>query len=159
MGTSATLTCTDSNAKRLPRLQQNLDRLHMSAARIEQHDWTKPAPAEWNEAFDAILLDVPCSNTGVIRRRVDVRWRLKPLDIETIRETQLAILKNALPCLRPGGRIVYSTCSIEESENRELVTEFIEANPQVQLVSDRRILPFEQHTDGAYAARLELKCQ
>lgn len=157
MGTSATLTCTDSNAKRLPRLQQNLERLHMSAARIEQHDWTKPAPAEWNEAFDAILLDVPCSNTGVIRRRVDVRWRLKPLDIETIRETQLAILNNALPCLRPGGRIVYSTCSIEESENRELVTEFIEAHPQLQLVNDRRILPFEQHTDGAYAARLELK--
>ena len=157
MGTSAKLTCTDSNTKRLPRLQQNLERLHLSEARIQQHDWTKPAPAEWNEAFDAILLDVPCSNTGVIRRRVDVRWRLKPLEIETIRETQLAILKNALPCLRPGGRIVYSTCSIEESENRELVTEFIEAHPQLQLVGDRRILPFEHHTDGAYAARLELK--
>ena len=157
MGTSATLTCTDSNAKRLPRLKDNLERLHMGEAKIQEHDWTQPAPTEWHEAFDAILLDVPCSNTGVIRRRVDVRWRLKPLDIETIRETQLGILKNALPCLRPGGRIVYSTCSIEENENRELVREFLDAHPQLQLVNDRRILPFEHYTDGAYAARLELK--
>jgi len=157
MGTSATLTCTDSNAKRLPRLHDNLDRLHMGEANIEQHDWTKPAPEAWHQAFDAILLDVPCSNTGVIRRRVDVRWRLKPLDIETIRETQLAILENALPCLRPGGRIVYSTCSIEDSENRDLVREFLEIHPELQLVSDRRILPFEHHTDGAYAARIELR--
>ncbi|MDX1679496.1 MAG: transcription antitermination factor NusB [Akkermansiaceae bacterium] len=157
MGTGATLTCTDSNPKRLPRLKDNLERLHLGDATIQEHDWTQAAPSEWHEAFDAILLDVPCSNTGVIRRRVDVRWRLKPLDIETIRETQLAILNNALACLRPGGRIVYSTCSIEDSENRDLVREFLELHPDLHLVNDRRILPFEHQTDGAYAARIERK--
>ena len=157
MGSAATLTCTDSNTKRLPRLRENLERLHMGEAKVEQHDWTEPAPNEWHHAFDAILLDVPCSNTGVIRRRVDVRWRLKPLDIETIRETQLKILENSLPCLRPGGRIVYSTCSIEDGENRDLVREFLENHPEIELTNDRRILPFEHHSDGAYAARLERK--
>jgi len=157
MGTGASLTCTDSNPKRLPRLQENLQRLHITDAKVQAHDWTKSAPAEWHEAFDAILLDVPCSNTGVIRRRVDVRWRLKPLDIETIRHTQLQILANALPCLRPGGRIVYSTCSIEDSENRELVRDFLAEHEELKLVNDRRILPFEHHTDGAYAARIERK--
>ncbi len=157
MGSSATLTCTDSNPKRLPRLHDNLDRLHLNEAKIHQHDWTQAAPVDWHQAFDAILLDVPCSNTGVIRRRVDLRWRLQPLDIETIRETQLAILENALCCLRPGGRMVYSTCSIEDSENGDLVRDFINKHPALELVDERRILPFIHHTDGAYAARLELK--
>jgi 16S rRNA (cytosine967-C5)-methyltransferase len=77
LGSAETLVCTDSNEKRLPRLQENLERLHAGKAAVSVHDWTKPAPDEWHGAFDAILLDVPCSNTGVIRRRVDVRWRCR----------------------------------------------------------------------------------
>ncbi len=82
LGSAEDLVCTDSNEKRLPRLQENLARLHAGKATISVHDWTKPAPAEWHGAFDGILLDVPCSNTGVVRRRVDVRWRLQAPDIE-----------------------------------------------------------------------------
>lgn len=78
LGSSDTLTCTDSNEKRLPRLRENLERLGCASANISVHDWTHPAPEAWHGKFDAILLDVPCSNTGVIRRRVDVRWRLQP---------------------------------------------------------------------------------
>jgi len=73
LGSAENLVCTDSNEKRLPRLQENLERLHAGKASVSVHDWTKPAPAEWHGTFDGILLDVPCSNTGVIRRRVDVR--------------------------------------------------------------------------------------
>lgn len=155
MGGGSGLRCTDSNAKRLPRLRENLERLHIRDASVDTHDWTQPAPDAWHGSFDAILLDVPCSNTGVIRRRVDVRWRLKPLDIETIRETQLSILRNALACLKPGGRIVYSTCSIQLSENQGLIGDFLEQNPEYRMTDERRILPFEHHTDGAYAARIE----
>lgn len=154
-GGAATLTCTDSNPKRLPRLTENLERLHAGAAVVRAHDWTKAAPEEWHGAFDGILLDVPCSNTGVIRRRVDVRWRLQAPDIARIAQTQRAILENALPCLKSGGRIVYSTCSIEETENQQVVAGFLADHPRLRLTGTRQALPFSDHTDGAFAARLE----
>ena len=116
---------------------------------------TEPAPTAWHGAFDGILLDVPCSNSGVIRRRVDVRWRLQPQDIDKITETQRKILENALPCLKPGGRIVYSTCSIEAQENHDLVTAFLADHPELKLTEERIILPFQHGTDGAYAARIQ----
>jgi 16S rRNA (cytosine967-C5)-methyltransferase len=155
LGSAETLVCTDSNAKRLPRLRENLERLHAGQATIACHDWTKPAPADWHAAFDAILLDVPCSNTGVIRRRVDVRWRLQPTDITKIAATQRKILENALPCLKPGGRLVYSTCSIETAENQEQVDAFLADHPELRLTATREALPFRDGTDGAFAARIE----
>jgi 16S rRNA (cytosine967-C5)-methyltransferase len=155
MGSADNLFCTDSNEKRLPRLQQNLERLHCGSAEIAVHDWTRPAPEAWLGAFDGILLDVPCSNTGVIRRRVDVRWRLQAPDIPRIAITQRRILENALPCLKPGGRIVYSTCSVEAEENHDLVAAFLIDHPELKLVRTRDALPFRDQTDGAFAARIE----
>ncbi len=155
LGSAENLLCTDSNEKRLPRLEQNLARLHAGGCQVQVHDWTKPAPAEWHGKFDGILLDVPCSNTGVIRRRVDVRWRLQAPDIERIAQTQRKILENALPCLAPGGRIVYSTCSIEAEENLGLVESFLADHPELRLVETRGALPFRDGTDGAFAARIE----
>ena len=157
LGSADHLVCTDSNEKRLPRLVENLERLHAGKATIAVHDWTKPAPAEWLGSFDAILLDVPCSNTGVIRRRVDVRWRLQAPDIEKIALTQRKILENALPCLKPGGRLVYSTCSIEHEENLGQVEALLADHPELRLVSTREALPFRDQTDGAFAARIERK--
>jgi len=153
LGGGAGLTCTDSNEKRLPRLEENLSRLHIQADEISVHDWRKPAPERFLGAFDAILLDVPCSNTGVIRRRVDVRWRLQPSDIDDLTVIQSEILANALPCLKPGGRIVYSTCSIEDAENIDLVKAFAEAHG-LRVEKSVRIIPTEHGTDGAFAAVL-----
>jgi len=147
------LVCTDSNEKRLPRLEQNLDRLGIKPDETSVHDWCKPAPERLHGIFDAILLDVPCSNTGVIRRRVDVRWRLQPSVIEDLVKIQTEILTNALPCLKPGGRIVYSTCSIEASENIELVTALAKEHG-LYLEKSIQITPFKHGTDGAFAARL-----
>lgn len=155
LGGGKGLTCTDSNEKRLPRLEENLSRLHIQAEEISVHDWRKPAPPRFHAAFDAILLDVPCSNTGVIRRRVDVRWRLQPADIDDLSKIQTEILTNALPCLKPGGRIVYSTCSIEDSENLGLVKAFAEIHG-LHLEKSIRILPSEHGTDGAFAALLRM---
>jgi 16S rRNA (cytosine967-C5)-methyltransferase len=155
LGGGAGLTCTDSNEKRLPRLEENLSRLHIQADEISVHDWRKPAPERFHGAFDAILLDVPCSNTGVIRRRVDVRWRLQPSDIDDLAVIQTEILNNALPCLKPGGRIVYSTCSIEDAENTDLVKAFAVTHG-LKLGKSVRILPTEHGTDGAFAAVLKV---
>ena len=156
LGSSDTLICTDSNEKRLPRLRENLERLGCGSADISVHDWTQPAPESWHRKFDAILLDVPCSNTGVIRRRVDVRWRLQPDQIKALVATQRTILENALPCLKPGGRMIYSTCSIEADENEMQIEAFLTAHPELTLAATRQALPFRDGTDGAYAARLEL---
>ncbi|MGC4014096.1 MAG: 16S rRNA (cytosine(967)-C(5))-methyltransferase RsmB [Luteolibacter sp.] len=155
LGSAETLVCTDSNEKRIPRLEENLQRLGCAPAELAVHDWTKPAPTQWHGAFDAILLDVPCSNTGVVRRRVDVRWRLQQDHIEALLRTQRAILENALPCLKPGGRIIYSTCSIEKDENENLIQAFVADHPELKLTGTRQALPFRDGTDGAFAARLE----
>lgn len=157
LGSADGLVCTDSNEKRLPRLVENLARLHAGQASVSVHDWTKPAPPELHHSFDGILLDVPCSNTGVIRRRVDVRWRLQAPDIDKIAVTQRKILENAVACLKPGGRIVYSTCSIEHTENLGLVEAFLTDHPELQLCGTREALPFRDATDGAFAARIERK--
>jgi 16S rRNA (cytosine967-C5)-methyltransferase len=153
-GTAAGLTCTDSNDKRLPRLRDNLARLCCGDAAVELHDWTTPAPGRWHDAFDAILLDVPCSNTGVMRRRVDVRWRLQARDITTLATTQREILGHALPCLKPGGRLVYSTCSLEPEENEQQVEALLAAHPSLRLIATRQALPHRDQTDGAFAALL-----
>lgn len=154
-GSAEGLVCTDSNDKRLPRLRDNLTRLRCGTARVAVHDWTTPAPGQWQGAFDAILLDVPCSNTGVMRRRVDVRWRLQSRDIAALVATQRAIIANALPCLKPGGRLVYSTCSIEPEENEQQVEALLAAHPALHLVATRQALPQRDHTDGAFAALLK----
>jgi len=154
-GSAEGLLCTDSNEKRLPRLKENLDRLHCGDAEIATHDWTKPAPEHWHAAFDAILLDVPCSNTGVMRRRVDARWRLQPDDIGQLAKLQRTIIENSLPCLKPGGRLVYSTCSIEPQENQQQVEHLLAAHPELKLTDTRQVLPHRDHFDGAFAALLQ----
>ncbi|WP_411825934.1 RsmB/NOP family class I SAM-dependent RNA methyltransferase [Luteolibacter sp. AS25] len=157
LGGGKGLVCTDSNDKRIPRLEDNLKRLHITPDEMFVHDWRKPAPAHLHGTFDAILLDVPCSNTGVIRRRVDVRWRLQTKDIEDLGTIQTEILENALSCLKPGGRIVYSTCSIEDLENIELVQAFVKKHPELVLEKSVQITPEKHSTDGAFAALLRLK--
>lgn len=149
------LVCTDSNEKRIPRLRENLERLHIHGADILLHDWTRPAASDWHGRFDGILLDVPCSNTGVIRRRVDVKWRLQPSDLKELPLTQGKILENAAACVAGGGRLVYSTCSVDADENRGVIDAFLGAHPDWKLVEDRVILPHLDDTDGAYAARME----
>ncbi len=155
VGGAEHLVCTDSNPKRLPRLQENLQRLHAGAATIAVHDWTQAAPTAWHGTFDGILLDVPCSNTGVIRRRVDVRWRLQAPDLARLVLTQRQILDHALPCLKPGGRLVYSTCSLEREENLDLIEALLADQTRLRLHSTREALPFRDATDGTFAARLE----
>lgn len=150
----AHLTATDLHEHRLPTLQENLDRQGSSAVKTAQADWSLPCPPEWERHFDAVLLDVPCSNTGVIQRRVDVRWRVTPAEIRRLAALQKTILENASRAVKPGGRLVYSTCSIDAEEDGLLVRDFLRNHPGWTLKEEKLILPHQEKSDGAYAALL-----
>ena len=90
----------------------------------------------------------------MLRRRVDARWRLQKVDIEKLTEIQMSILEEAAKCVKDGGRIVYSTCSIDPEENIELVNDFLKKHPEFNLTRSQQLLPFQDQTDGAFAALL-----
>jgi 16S rRNA (cytosine967-C5)-methyltransferase len=104
--------------------------------------------------YDRVLIDAPCSNTGVLRRRVEARWRLQPESLARIRGEQRQILQNAGRRLRPGGVLVYSTCSLEPEENGLAVDEFLQVNPDFTREATAEALPWRDEVDGAFAARL-----
>ncbi len=150
------LIATDASEPRCRMLEKNLRRMHASHVEVAQHDWTS-APdksVSWaSGGFDAVLLDVPCSNTGVIRRRVDVRWRLMPGFQSRMADNQVALLKQVLRVLKPNGRIVYSTCSIENEENSEVVARVSESLG-LECIEQRQTIPGRDGVDGAYCALL-----
>jgi len=141
------LVAHDTAPERLKLIRENCARLGITCVTLE------PRPATLG-AFDRILVDAPCSDTGVLRRRVDLRWRIRPEAIARQRTAQLALLRQAAPLLRPGGQLVYSTCSLEPEENQEVVRQFLEGHPGLKLERQRELLPFADHVDGAYVARI-----
>ena len=106
--------------------------------------------------FDAVLVDVPCSNTGVLGRRPEARWRLKPEDIRHLTGLQRNLLRLAVERVKPGGAIVYSTCSIEPEENGELVRAALRKTPELELEAEEERQP-GLPADGGYWARLRRK--
>ena len=148
------LLATDVEEFRLAPLRENLLRAGGRDVQVAQHDWTRPCPAEWCGAFDAVLLDVPCSNSGVLQRRVDARWRLSAGEISRLATLQLQILEQACAAVRPGGRLVYSTCSIDREEDRAVVDAFLSTHKDFTFVEEYLALPHREQADGAYAALL-----
>lgn len=149
------LLATELEPHRLPQLKENLDRAGGKDTSVVQHDWTRPCPPEWRGAFDAVLLDVPCSNSGVLQRRVDARWRMQEEEINRLAELQRQILECASAAVCAGGRLVYSTCSIDRQEDRAVVDSFLSAHPEFSLKEDYLALPHREQADGAYAALLQ----
>ena len=148
------LLATDVEEFRLKPLRENLLRAGGHDVEVARHDWTQPCPQEWQGAFDAVLLDVPCSNSGVLQRRVDARWRLTEEEITRLAALQRCILEQACVTVRPGGRLVYSTCSIDREEDRAVVDAFLASHPEFCFVEDYLALPHREMADGAYAALL-----
>ena len=101
-----------------------------------------------------MLLDVPCSNSGVLQRRVDARWRMQEEEIDRLSVLQLQILERTAEAVRSGGRLVYSTCSIDRQEDRAVVDAFLASHPEFALKEDYLALPHREQADGAYAALL-----
>lgn len=109
------------------------------------------------QSADRLLLDVPCSGLGVLRRNPDAKWKLTPQQIEQLRATQQEILQAYSPITKPGGRMVYATCSILPSENQDQVSQFLQSDAGKDFVlhSEQRILPQDEGFDGFYIAVLE----
>jgi 16S rRNA (cytosine967-C5)-methyltransferase len=148
------ILAVDRDPGRIRTLQDNLERLGIGIVRYVEHDWARDRAPLNETTFDRILVDAPCSNTGVMRRRVDVRWRLTAQDFVRMQEEQLRILRTAVPLLKAGGTVVYSTCSIEPEENEEVARLITQEFPSLKLLEQLSLLPFRDGFDGAFAAKL-----
>jgi 16S rRNA (cytosine967-C5)-methyltransferase len=143
------IVACDVSEERLKLIRENFQRLGVTCAEPILSSAFSLQPS----AFDRVLVDAPCSNTGVLRRRVDLRWRIAPEEILRLRQTQLDLLRLAATKLKAGGVLVYSTCSLEPEENSGVVQEFLAAHPHFKLETERELLPFADNVDGAFVAR------
>lgn len=161
---SIELTALDREPERVGLIGENLARLGLNAKTIIGD---AARPSDWwdGRAFDRILADVPCSATGVIRRHPDIKRRRRPDDLPKLVEGQSRILEGLWPLLKPGGKLLYATCSILPVENENQMTAFLERHPDAAeeilhmdagraRVIGRQILPGEAGMDGFYYARL-----
>lgn len=173
MGDRGRIVAVDSSKDRLKQLDQSLIRLGMSSVKTVAADARSFAqnPTDYSEVqvFDAVLVDVPCSGFGVLSRRTDLRWRRMPDDLADLVSLQKNLIRAAAACTKPGGVLVYSTCSIEPEENEDIIEDFLaefdEFSPDDHRgdIPDRFIVgPGEVATysprdevDGIYAARLK----
>ena len=156
------LIATDVHEDRLAVLRDNLRRTGAAFASVAQADAADPDAlkrASGVDHFDAVLLDVPCTNTGVLRRRPDARWRFSLSRLAKLTAAQHALLEGAASLVRPGGRLVYSTCSLEPEEGEALLAAWLKAHPDFARGTEIGLFPPSTATDGAYAALLQRLAQ
>ncbi|MBN2211588.1 MAG: 16S rRNA (cytosine(967)-C(5))-methyltransferase RsmB [Sedimentisphaerales bacterium] len=140
MNNQGTIIACDVHPDKLARIKENAQRLGLTIIQVCHVDELSRIIEE-NGLFDAVLADVPCSNTGVLARRVEVRHRLKPSGLKELARQQTALLETARNALRPGGKLFYSTCSIESVENTRQVERYRTHHPEDTLISEELILP------------------
>lgn len=152
------LTALDCDEARIKRTRSNLERLKL-AAQLVKGDAAKPQ--EWwdGRPFDRILADVPCSASGIVRRRVDSKWLRRPEDVQAFASQQARILRALWPLLAKGGKLLYATCSVFAEENQQQINAFRHEQTDAQLLSlpgltDGQLLPCAEH-DGFYYALLQ----
>ena len=175
-GDSAKIIATDIDNRRLEMVEENITRLGINSVDIVPYeellgiaDCRLPIvsrassprsragrPRHIENLFDCVLLDVPCSNTGVLARRVEVRYRISQETIGQLTRTQDELLRTASGLVKPGGKICYSTCSIQKAENSELVENFLKQNQNFTFESEQLTLPTAEgfDHDGGYTAIL-----
>ncbi|MEO7218173.1 MAG: 16S rRNA (cytosine(967)-C(5))-methyltransferase RsmB [Gemmatimonadaceae bacterium] len=154
----------DRSGARLQRITSTAQRLRTTNVIPIVNDARHPALRD----LDAVLLDVPCTGTGTFRRHPDARWRLKASDLAVMPAIQRSIIRAAAETVRPGGLLIYSTCSLEPEENDVQIENFLDEHPEFTLepppegavpastldAGRLRVLPHKHGTDGAFAARL-----
>ena len=154
----AKVTACEVNPKRRHKLEENLNRVLGSIGSVETigslDGELKHSTTQKLKQFSKILVDAPCSNTGVLRRRPDARWNWSVEKLESLVKLQAEILDQVAPLVASGGTLVYSTCSNEPEENLDQVNAFLARHPDFTLDTTRESIPFESGHDGAFAARL-----
>lgn len=145
----------DIDVRRREMVRENCNRLGVRIVNLSRA--TTAVNQDLSEPFDRVIVDVPCSNTGVMRRRVDLRWRIEQAELKRLTDTQFQLLEKVAEQVKPGGTVVYSTCSLEPEENEELMRRFIATHPSFSIEHERALLPFNDGVDGAYVARLVRK--
>lgn len=167
VGGDGRVVACDIQENRLKLVQENADRLGHGHVQTVARD-ARDVPQEWLQSFDLVLLDAPCSGFGVLAKRADMRWRRELANLNELVSLQKEMLDAAALCVRPGGILVYSTCTIEPTENSEQVAAFLKSHPEFEREKppegfpgewiteegDYLSQPFESGMDGAYAARL-----
>jgi 16S rRNA (cytosine967-C5)-methyltransferase len=150
---SAKIIATDIDAERLKLVNENTARLGITCVNI------LPYEQILNSKFDAVMLDVPCSNTGVLAKRIEVRYRVNPKAVKELAKTQASLIDIAAKMLKPKGKICYSTCSIQKAENSRLVKDYLKNNPGFELESELLTLPSAEgfDRDGGYVAIITRK--
>jgi 16S rRNA (cytosine967-C5)-methyltransferase len=150
LGPEGSLVAADRSSKRQELTRENLQRFGYDHQVVTANAFNPPFRSE---SFDAVLLDVPCSNTGVLHRRPDAAWRFTENSLREVVKLQQDILEAAAPLVAPGGQLVYSTCSIEPEENTLQIADFISKHPEFSIVKQIQIIP-ENIYDGAGATLL-----
>jgi len=145
-----------SGVERIGHLQENLTRLGLQDA-VHLHDLGRDGEHLPDGPFDRVLVDAPCSNTGVLMKRVEARYRVQDDELSRLETIQAALLARAASRVRPGGFLAYSTCSIVPGENHGLVRRFLAAHRGFRLVEERLRFPHRTGRDGGYVALLCLE--
>jgi 16S rRNA (cytosine967-C5)-methyltransferase len=177
-GPAGLVVAADVNIRRLQLARENLARVQLKQVKWLAMDAAAAIPFTDRALFDRILVDVPCSGTGTLARNPEIRWRLRKEDLAELHQHQVAMLGRAVEHLARGGRLVYSTCSLEHEENEDAVAEALAGREEIARVDGRkalaphmaegvrpqklfdsagffRALPSEHGTDGFFAAILE----
>ena len=136
-------------------LRENIARMGMHNITVEMHDATQP-DTSWLQRADVVLADVPCSGLGVMGKKRDIKYRVTPESLAAVESLQRDILQSSWDYVRPGGVLLYSTCTINPSENEKMARWIVENFPFV-LEEERQFLPGEDEMDGFYYARLRRK--
>jgi 16S rRNA (cytosine967-C5)-methyltransferase len=157
-GDSAEIIATDIDSRRLEKVKENTNRLGIGSVRIIEYEKVDKIAADLGP-FDCVLLDVPCSNTGVLAKRPEVRYRLRPAVITRLVKVQRKLLASAAAMVKSDGRLCYSSCSLQTNENSRLVRGFLTENPEFRLESEKLTLPSAEYPDhdGGYTAIITKK--
>jgi 16S rRNA (cytosine967-C5)-methyltransferase len=146
------IIAADSTNSRLALVGENCRRLGVDIVATLACEGTRLDRCLRGEKFDRVLVDAPCSNTGVIRRRADLRWRLAENEIVRLAALQGRLLVSAAGFTKAGGVLVYSTCSLETEENERVVENFLDASSGFTLETKRSLFPPHDGVDGAFVA-------
>lgn len=156
MNNQGRIIANEFHKHKIGLIEENCQRLGITMVETRVGDARHLADS-YQGRMDRVLVDAPCSGLGVLRRKPDARWKKKVEDIIELNKLQLAILESAAQCVKPGGVLAYTTCSIEPEENQEILQAFLAGNQEFKLVKSVQLYPQDYNTDGFFLSRLERK--